>query len=98
MNDPVTKLTDAAWSKMEVLSTMRRFIQNELNYPESLPMGFSTEKLQNALLRIDSFSGEFSHFLSLKNVQPDPDFLEDKFDELSDRYNFLMQELESLVN
>ncbi|MCC6724039.1 MAG: hypothetical protein IT258_05975 [Saprospiraceae bacterium] len=98
MNNPVTNLADAAWSKMEVLSTMRRFIQNELNYPDSLPAGFSTEKLQSALVSIDSFSGEFSYFLSLKNTQPDPTYLEDKFDELSNQYNHLMQELESLVN
>jgi hypothetical protein len=98
MNNPVTKLADAAWSKIEVLSTMRRFIQNELNYPDSLPAGFSSEKLRQALVRIDSFSGEFSYFLSLKNTQPDPTYLEDKFDELSNQYNDLMQELERIVN
>lgn len=98
MNNPATNLADAAWSKMEVLSTMRRFIQNELNHPDSLPNGFTPEKLQNALYSIDGFSGEFAYFLSLKNAQPDLSYLEDKFDELAHRYNHLMQELENIVN
>lgn len=99
MNNPVTNLVDAAWSKMEALSTMRSFIQNELNHhPDSLPIGFTAEKRHHAPSSMDGFSGKSAYFLRLKNTQPDLSYLEDQFDELDQRYHCLMQELERIVN
>lgn len=97
MNNTATKLTDAAWSKLETLSTMRRFIQSELDHSHSFPPGFSSEKLERALSRIDSFSSDFSKFLAAKNAHSHSDHLEEQFDELSHGYSALMQDIETIV-
>lgn len=97
MDNTITKLADAAWSKMEALFRMRKFIENELDHAQSFPPGFSSEKLHQALLRIDGFTTEFSGFLSFKNSVVHPNDLEEQFDELSHRYAELMQELENTI-
>lgn len=98
MNDTATKLSDAAWSKIEVLSALRRFIQQELDNADSLSPGFSTAKLKEAIVKIDFFSVAFSRFLAAKNTGTPPDSLEEKFDQLSDRYEALMISIENLPN
>lgn len=98
MNNTATQLTYAAWSKLETLSTMRRFIQSELDHSHSFPSGLSIQKFEQALHRIDGFSSDFSNFLAAKNAAADPDYLEEKFDELSYRYTALMQEMESILD
>lgn len=76
---------------------MRRFIENELDHSKSFPAGFSSEKLEQALRQIDGFSAEFSRFLSLKNNHSGVQDLEIEFDELSNRYAMLMQDIEVIV-
>lgn len=98
MNNTTTQLTEAAWSKLEALSTIRRFIQNELEHASSLPPNIPNEKFERALNQIDGFSAVISQFLVSKNQGPYSQELEEKFEELSDRYTALMQELERIID
>jgi predicted component of type VI protein secretion system len=98
MNDANTKLADLAWSKMEALSKMRKFIQNELDFLHSSSQVVSPDKFYQALTRIDGFTSEFSKFLTIKRSRRhEPEYLEQEFEALSAGYVALMRELENTI-
>ncbi len=98
MNNTVTRLSDLAWSKLENISRVRKFLQGELDHSHSFPSGISLNNFEQGLDKIDRFTADFSRFLSImRSRRQHPDVLEEQFDELSAQYAGLMQELESLV-
>jgi hypothetical protein len=97
MNDTRTQLSDAAWSKLESLSSLRKFLQQELEHANSFPSGPSDEQLVKSLYLIDSFSNEITGFLNSMNYRHLSIDAEDEFDELSERYAGLMHDLERIV-
>ncbi len=97
MNNTRKNLTAAAWSKLESLSSLRRFLQKELDHTHQFDAFNPDERIVEALHSIDSFSTEISRFLHFSNEENRPFELENEFDDLSARYHALMDKLEKMV-
>ena len=97
MNSPGKNLTAAAWSKLESLSSLRRFLQKELDHSHQFDAFHPDDRIVEALHSIDSFSAEISRFLQFSNEENSPFEIENSFDDLSARYQALMDRLEKMV-
>lgn len=96
MNNTVARLREAAWSKMNALASMRQFIQSELEHSQSFLPTTSIEKLRHALSQIDSFNAEVFELIQQSNESDHDENLEHQLDELSNQYDYLMQDVEGI--
>lgn len=96
MNSTANRLQQAAWSKMETLSSMRQFIQQELEHSQSFLPTNSVEKLRQALGQIDSFRNEAFELIQQAKETDNSAQLEHQFEELDSQYDYLMQGVESI--
>lgn len=93
MNNTAARLREAAWSKINALSSMRQFIQNELEHSQSFLPTDSIEKLRRALGQIDSFNAEVFELIQQTKEDDYTENLEQQIDELSDQYDYLMEDV-----
>ncbi|MCB0521083.1 MAG: hypothetical protein H6577_06835 [Lewinellaceae bacterium] len=97
MNSTRKNLAAAAWSKLESLSSLRKFLQKELEHTHQFSAALSGDSIVEALYSIDSFSKEISTFLQLANDEDNLADLEEAFEGLSTRYHALMNNMEKMI-
>lgn len=64
MNSTQKRLSEAAWAMLETLSRLRKSVQQEQGFYQSISTELKSEWLEAALLEIDEFSSQVSAFLS----------------------------------
>lgn len=96
MNSTTIRLRESAWSKIEALASMKRFIQSELEHSQSLLPSDSYEKLREALNQINRSNSEVFLLIEQPNQVSLTAGLEQKLEELSCQYDHLMQNMEGI--
>lgn len=64
MNSTQKRLSEAAWAMLETLSRLRKSVQQEQVFFQSISPELKSERLEAALQEIDGFSSQVSGFLS----------------------------------
>ncbi|MBI1225679.1 MAG: hypothetical protein GC192_10625 [Bacteroidetes bacterium] len=96
MDSTQRRVSAAAWSKLEALSKLRKSVQKEMDFINSISPQLSLGKLENTLMEIETFSSKVSEFLS--NLQHlNDDAIENYYEELDSNYQVLTDKVSQML-
>jgi hypothetical protein len=96
MNSTQKRLSDSAWAMLETLSRLRKSVQQEQGFFQSISPELKSERLEAALQEIDGFSSQVSGFLSDIHQQ-DEAALDAAFSVIERRYDRLAASITKLL-
>ena len=96
MNSTQKRLSAKAWSMLESLSNLRKSVQQEMGFIQSVSPDIPLVKFEEALISIDDFSDEISRFLADIKYK-EGEGLQDEFEGLADRHELLIENTERLL-
>lgn len=96
MNRTQKRLSAAAWSLLEVLSRLRRSVQQELGFLQSVSPELPTGQLDDLLIAIDDFTSDTSSFLT-RLSQMEEEEMEEHYQLLANRFEVLQERVEGAL-